>query len=87
MPIPCNNYVVPIFEADPCLGETKPASCVLDPTIYSELSLSANSTQQEINQAMYLAFLNLKATTEDLETRVATLETIVMDLQSQIDLI
>lgn len=68
--ISCNNYVVPIFEADPCLGETKPASCVIDSSVYSELSLSENATQQQINQALYLAFLNLKAVTENLQTQI-----------------
>ena len=66
----CNNYVVPIFEEDLCQGERKSASCVIDSSVYSEISLPANSTQQEINQALYLAFLNLKATTENLQTQI-----------------
>ena len=74
MPTPCNNYVTPIFEEDLCQGEVKSASCVKDSSIYPELSLPANSTQQQINQAQYLAALNIKATTENLDTRVTTLE-------------
>ena len=68
--IPCNNYIVPFFEIDECLGDRKPASCVIDSSIYSELNLESNSSQQQINQALYLAFLNLKATTENLQTQI-----------------
>ena len=68
--IPCNNYVQIVQSEDICLGERKSASCVIDSSVYSELSLPANSTQQEINQALYLAFLNLKATTENLQTQI-----------------
>jgi len=68
--IHCDNYIVPVFEADPCLGETKPASCVIDSSLYAELGLESNATQQQINQALYLAFLNLKATTENLQTQI-----------------
>ena len=80
MPTPCNNFTVPIFEADPCLGEVKSAACVKDSSIYSELSLPANSSQQEINQAQYLAALNIKAQTENLDNRTAILETTVDNL-------
>ena len=68
--IPCNNYVTPVFEVDLCKGDRKSASCVIDSSVYSELSLPANSTQQEINQAQYLAFLNLKSTTDGLQTQI-----------------
>lgn len=68
--IPCNNYVQIVQSEDICLGETKPASCIIDETVYSELSLSANSTQKQINQALYLASINLKSTTDDLGERL-----------------
>jgi len=74
MPTPCNNYVVPLFEIDECNGERKSASCVFDSSIYTELGLSENASQQEINQAIYLAFLNLKATTEDIDATVSGLD-------------
>jgi len=70
MPTPCNNYIVPVFEEDVCLGETKPATCVIDSSLYSELGLEANSSQQEINQALYLAFINLKTLTDNLQTQI-----------------
>ena len=66
----CNNYIVPLLEIDECLGDRKPYSCIIDSSIYSELNLESNSSQQEINQALYLAFLNLKATTENLQTQI-----------------
>ena len=67
----CNNGInIPTLETDPCNGERVSAGCVVDSGIYSELSLPANSTQQQINQALYLAFLNLKATTENLQTQI-----------------
>ena len=74
MPTPCNNFTVPIFEADPCLGEVKSAAWVKDSSIYSELSLPANSSQQEINQAQYLAALNIKATIENIDATVSGLD-------------
>lgn len=75
MPIPCNNGIsIPTLETDPCNGERIGAGCVVDSGIYSELSLSANATQQEINQAMYLAYLNLKATTDNIDATVSGLD-------------
>lgn len=71
--IPCNNYIVPLFQTDECLGDRKPASCIIDSSIYTELGLEENSTQQQINQALYLAFLNLKTITENLQTQIDSL--------------
>ena len=69
--IPCNNGVtIPTLETDLCNGSTKSSACIIDSNLYSELSLSEDSTQQQINQALYLAFLNLKATTENLQTQI-----------------
>ena len=82
MPTPCNNYVVPLFEEDICQGEVKSAACVKDASIYAELSLEANSTQQQINQAIYLAFLNLKATTENLQEQITDLEARIVILET-----
>ena len=73
MSTPCGTYVVPVFQEDPCNGEMVASSCVVDSSIYSELGLSANSTQQQINQALYLAFLNMKATAENLQTQIDAL--------------
>lgn len=73
MPTSCDLHITPVFQEDPCQGERIASSCVVDPTIYSELSISANSTQQQINQAMYLAILNLKATVVDLQNQINAL--------------
>jgi len=56
----CNNgIVIPQLIEDPCNGKTTKASCVRDPTVYPEYSLSENSSQQQINQATYLSIQNL----------------------------
>lgn len=74
MSTPCNNYVVPLFESDPCNGTHTDASCVLDSSAYTELGLSEDSSQQEINQAQYLAALNIKATIENIDATVSGLD-------------
>ena len=57
----CNQgIVIPTLSTDPCGGERIKAECVVDSNLYSDLGLSANATQQQINQALYLAFKNLK---------------------------
>jgi hypothetical protein len=58
---PCDLHITPIFQEDECNGERTLAQCVVDSSLYSELQLPANATQQQINQALYLAFLNLKS--------------------------
>ena len=78
MPTPCNTYVQVVQTPDLCNGETKPAQCIIDSSIYSELSLSQNSNQQEINQAMYTAFVNLNS-------KLNLLQIQVDDLQIQIN--
>jgi len=73
MSIPCNLSTPTVFEQDECMGERKSAACVNDTTAYVELSLPPNSTQQQINQALYTAFLNLKATVENLQQQIYNL--------------
>lgn len=73
MSIPCQTYVQVVQSEDLCNGETKPAGCIIDSSLYSELGLEENSTQQQINQALYLAFLNLKTITENLQTQIDSL--------------
>lgn len=68
--IPCNNYIIPIFETDECLGDRKPASCIVDASVYTELSLPANSSQQQINQALYLSAIASKSITDGLQTQL-----------------
>ena len=68
--IPCNNYVQIVQSEDICLGERKSASCVIDSSVYSEISLPANSTQQEINQALYLTAITTKEVTDGLQTQI-----------------
>lgn len=70
----CNNGIaIPILNPDPCKGCKTDASCVIDKNLYAELGLSLNSTQEQINQALYLAFLNLRAVTVDLQTQIDNL--------------
>ena len=78
MATPCDTHIVPIFQTDPCYGETKPAQCVIDSSLYAELGLEANSNQQQINQAMYTAFVNLNS-------KLNLLQIQVDDLQIQIN--
>ena len=78
MATPCDTHIVPIFQTDPCNGETKPAQCIIDSSLYSELGLEANSNQQQINQAMYTAFVNLNS-------KLNLLQIQVDDLQIQIN--
>lgn len=79
----CNNGIsIPPLEIDQCNGERMSTGCLIDESLYSELSLEANSTQKQINQAMYLAFLNLKATTEDLQDQVSALEARILILET-----
>ena len=68
--IPCNNYIVPLFQTDECIGERKPASCVIDSSIYTELGLEADATQQQINQALYLSAIASKSITDGLQTQI-----------------
>lgn len=63
----CNDGVtIPTLQEDPCNGKTINAKCVIDSNIYEDLELDANSTQEEINQALYQAFVNLKAIVDGL---------------------
>ena len=75
MPTPCNTYVQVVQTPDLCNGETKPASCVIDSSLYSELGLEINSNQQQINQAMYTAFVNLNSKLNLLQIQVDDLQT------------
>lgn len=57
----CNTgVVIPTLNQDPCNGNKISTQCIIDYSLYPELGLSTNPTQQEINNALYLAFLNLK---------------------------
>ena len=68
MPTTCNQgIVIPALSIDPCGGERIKAECVVDSNLYSDLGLSVNATQQQINNALYLAFKNLKTTLDGLQ--------------------
>ena len=78
----CNDsIVVPTLPTDQCKGKTINAGCVIDSNAYTLLEITANSTQQEINNALVLA-LNAANTInnaqqlviEDLEGRIEALE-------------
>lgn len=57
----CTTEIVPIYQEDPCMGDKKSTKCVYDENMYTELGLEVNSTQEQINQALYIAFVALKA--------------------------
>lgn len=58
---------------DPCGGERIPSSCVTDSSLYSQLGLEEGATQQQINQALYLAFINLKGITDNIQNQINNL--------------
>ncbi len=58
---------------DPCGGERINTTCVIDSATFSELGLSENATQAQINQALYLAFINLKGITDNLQDQIDAL--------------
>lgn len=77
----CNSGIeVPILEIDECQGNRTNATCVIDPTVYSELNLEANSTQKQINQALYSSALSQKALVEHLEGEVNDFEVLVQNI-------
>lgn len=52
---------------DPCNGQYKSTECVRESNALTELGISANSTQQEINQAIQNAIFNLQPNTNQAE--------------------
>lgn len=73
MGTPCNTYIQIVQNEDICNGDVKNASCIIDSTLYIELGLTENATQKQINQALYNAFLNLKAKTDNLQQQIDNL--------------
>lgn len=69
----CDTYITPVFQEDFCGGEKKDVKCVVDTNAYPELALSVNSTQEEFNQAVYTAFIAMKARLDSLENEVNNL--------------
>ena len=67
---PCHNYTPVVQSEDPCNGKITNAQCVLDSTVYMELGLEANSSQQEINQAIYVALQSLLSQVEALQNQI-----------------
>lgn len=63
----CTNGInIPNLSEDPCGGEKTAATCVEDSNTYTDLGLAANATQQQINQALYLAVRNLRQQLDNL---------------------
>ena len=56
------NITLPTFPTDSCNGKTISSGCVISQNAYTLLDLPANSTQEEINNALVLA-LNSAFTT------------------------
>ena len=63
----CGSFITPIFENDPCNGERIGTGCIIDSNIFSQLGLGANSTQEEFNQSLYVAFVTLKNRVDAIE--------------------
>lgn len=74
MSAPCNNFVQVVQNEDPCRGKVTSAKCVVDSNLYAELNLEANSTQQQINQALYLAFISLNTTVNSMQVQIDNLQ-------------
>jgi len=74
MPIKCQSGInIPPLENDPCDGKQYSTKCIYDENVYAELGIEADSTQEEINMAIYTAFLNMKATLENLQQQIDNL--------------
>jgi hypothetical protein len=69
----CESHIVPILVQDECGGKRTNAKCVIDVSAYPELGLSANSSQEDINQALYTVVLAQKELIEDLQTQIDNL--------------
>lgn len=69
----CKAEITPIFENDICNRNKINTLCVLDPSTYTELELEANSNQNEVNQAIYQAFLAQKGKTDSLQEELDNL--------------
>lgn len=57
----CQSEVVPIYQNDECNGERKSTTCIIDENTFTQLGLEENSTQEQINNALYVALISLKA--------------------------
>jgi hypothetical protein len=63
----CNTgIVIPTLIEDICNGEKVSTSCVVDSNTYVDLGISANSTQTQINQSIYVAMQTAQNNVEDL---------------------
>lgn len=69
----CGSYVVPVYQEDPCGGDKKSTKCVVDSNAFIELSLPANSTQEQINQALYQALLAQKTKIAAMQAQIDAL--------------
>ena len=66
----CNNSISIEQVEDVCNGKRLSTTCVIHPSIISLLSLPANSTQEEINNAFVLAISSLINRVEELENQL-----------------
>ena len=84
MPNNCEQgVIIPLLSTDLCNGETKNSACIIHTDPITLLSLSANSTQEEINNAFVLAISSLLNRVELLETRVDDLEERILILEAE----
>jgi hypothetical protein len=78
----CNNNIVIEQVVDECGGRTVKSSCVVNVPAITLLDLPANSTQEEVNNALVLAINSLINRVELLETQVADHENRITTLET-----
>lgn len=69
----CDTYIPLIQSQDECHGDRTNAKCVIDSNMYIELGLEENSSQEQINQALYTALLAQNEIIEDLQNQIENL--------------
>ena len=77
----CEGNIPANLTTDPCKGKRYSTGCVIHPTAISILELPSDSTQEEINNALFLALQSaldritlLEGRIEDHESRISNLE-------------
>lgn len=66
----CQTYVDIVQNSDPCEGKRTDVKCITDTNIYAELGLETNSSQEDFNQAIYTAFVQMKLTIDGLQQQI-----------------
>jgi hypothetical protein len=69
----CGSYIVPTQTDDLCGGDKKSTKCVVDANAFIELNLPVNSTQEQINQALYQVLLVQKTKIDAMQAQIDAL--------------